>query len=45
MKTPNVAELLVQQTEKAIRLEVEVEQLQAEIDRLKAELNRLNRQQ
>lgn len=34
MTTPNVAELLVQQTEKATRLEVENEQLRAEIDRL-----------
>ena len=45
LKTPNVAELLVQQTEKATRLEVENEQLRAEIDRLKAEIDRLNRQQ
>lgn len=45
VKTPNVAELLVQQTEKATRLEVENEQLRAEIDRLKAEIDRLNKQQ
>lgn len=45
MTTPNIAELLVQQTEKATRLEVENKQLQAEIDRLKAEIDRLTRQQ
>ncbi len=40
MNTPNVAELLVQQTEKATRLAVEVEQLRQrlqEIARLSAE--------
>lgn len=44
MATPNVAELLVQQTEKAVRLQVENEQLRAENDRLKAEIDRLNKQ-
>lgn len=42
MNTPNVAELLVQQTEKATRLAVEVEQLRQrlqEIARLSAECN------
>lgn len=45
MTTPNTAELLVQQTEKATRLQVENEQLRAEIDRLKAEIDRLSKQQ
>lgn len=45
MTTPNTAELLVQQTEKAVRLQVENEQLREEIDRLKAEIDRLTRQQ
>ena len=45
MITPTIAELLVQQTEKATRLEVENEQLRAENDRLKAELDQLNKQQ
>lgn len=42
MKTPNLAELLVQQTERATRLTVEVEQLRQqlrEIARLCAECN------
>ena len=42
VNTPNVAELLVQQTEKATRLAVEVEQLRQrlqEIARLSAECN------
>ena len=42
MNTPNVAELLVQQTEKATRLAVEVEQLRQrfqEIARLSTECN------
>lgn len=45
MTTPNTAELLVQQTEKATRLQVENEQLRAEIERLKAEIVRLSEQQ
>lgn len=44
MNTPNTAELLVQQTEKATRLQVENEQLRAEIARLKAEIAQLNEQ-
>lgn len=44
MTTPNTAELLVQQTEKATRLQVENEHLRAEIDRLKAEVARLSEQ-
>lgn len=45
MTTPNVAELLVQQTEKATRLAVEVEQLRRqlqEITRLSAECKDLD---
>ena len=50
MNTPNVAELLVQQTEKATRLAVEVEQLRQRLecsdpDELRRELDRLTKQQ
>lgn len=51
MNTPNTAELLVKQTEKATRLQVKLEEVNRlaseckDLDDFRRELDRLNRQQ
>lgn len=51
MNTPNTAELLVQQTEKATRLQVKLEAINRlvaeakDLDELRREIDRLNQQQ
>ena len=51
MNTPNTAELLIQQTEKATRLQVKLEEINRlaetckDLDEFRRELDRLNKQQ